>query len=65
MDKPSVEPSLSKGVSPLIIAANGSNGAILLTQTFNLYFWFVTVDILGYKMKKTGIEEQSCLLLQS
>ena len=33
--RPPFEPSLPKGVLPLIIAANGPNGAISLTQTFN------------------------------
>ena len=39
--KPPFEPSLSKGVLPLIIAANGPNGAISLTQKFNRILFYV------------------------
>ena len=35
MGRPSFEQSRSKGVLPLILAANGPNDAISLTQTFN------------------------------
>ena len=42
----------------MIIAANGPNYAILLTQTLNrTLFGFVTVEILGYKKKKNGDRE--------
>ena len=39
--RPLFEPSLSKDVLPLIIAANGPNGAILLAQTFNRILFHV------------------------
>ena len=57
--KPPFDPSLSKNVLPLTIAAYGPNSVISLTQTFNrILFYFVTVEILGYKKsKKTGIGE--------
>ena len=42
MGRPSFEPTVSKGVSPLIIAANGPNSAIsLTTQTFNRVIFYV------------------------
>ena len=44
--RPPSETSLSKGVLPLITAANGPNGSISFTQTF--YRILVTVAILGY-----------------
>ena len=33
--RPRFEPSLSKGVLPLILVANGPNGTVSLTQTIN------------------------------
>ena len=57
VDRHPFELSRSKGVLPLIIAANGPNGATCsLMQTFNSIFilMFVTVDILGYKKQKNG-----------
>ena len=57
--RPPFESSLSKVVLPLIIDANGPNGAIALTKTFNhiCFRLFVTVVILGYKKHKMGIRE--------
>ena len=62
--RPPFESSLSKVVLPLIIDANGPNGAISLAKTFNrIYFrLFVTVVILESRKHKMEIREQSYLL---
>ena len=53
---------LSKVISPLKTAANGPNGAISLTQTFNrISFYFCNRKHFGVQKAKTGIGEQSCI----
>ena len=53
--RPPFEPSLSKGVLPLILVANGSNGTISLTQTFNCILFHVCNDgYFGGTKRKNG-----------
>ena len=55
VDRPPVEPSLSKDILPLITAANGPNGAISLTQTFNrISFHFCNRQYFGEQKAKNG-----------
>ena len=49
--RPPFEPSLSKGVLPLIIAANDPNGAISLMQTFNRILNVCNVRYFGVKSR--------------
>ena len=53
------KPTLSKGVLRLIIAANGPNGAISLTQTFNsILFDVCNGRYVGLQKAKNGDREQ-------
>ena len=60
VDRPHFEPLLSKGVLPLIIAANGPYSDISLTQTFNHSLFYVCNGrYFGVKKaKNTGIEQE-------
>ena len=62
--RPPFEPSLSKVVLPLIVAANG-NGAISLTQTFNriLFYIICSVRYFGVQKTKNGDRGTTCGLL--
>ena len=56
VDRLPSEPSLSKGVLPLIIATNGPNGAILSTRTFNnrILCHFCNRQYFGVQKEKNG-----------
>ena len=55
MGRPPFEPSESKGVLPLILLANGPNGTISLTQTFNrILFHVCNGGYFGVQKAKKG-----------
>ena len=50
-------------LQPLIKAESDPSGAISLEQTLNrIYIIFVSDNVVGYKMKKTGTGEQLCIV---
>ena len=50
--RPPFEPSLTKDVLPLIIAPNGSNGAISLTQTFKRIIFICSLNGCYFRVQK-------------
>ena len=53
--RPLFEPSLSKGVSPLMLVASGPNGTISLTQIFNrILFHVCNGGYFGVQKAKNG-----------